>query len=90
MKKVMVVDGDCGVVFVEVFGDIFMESKDYGSKENVINEFLDIGRTSYYDDKEYLNEFEDCMNKLKVIDGGKWFLGSDEYGMLCVGVEFID
>jgi hypothetical protein len=35
-----------------------------------------------------LNEINECINKLKnVNDNGKWFLGNDDEGMLCVGVE---
>jgi len=89
MNKVMVIDNDYGVVFGK-FGnnDVFMESVVYGNKDDVINEFLDISEKCYYNDNEMMNEINININKLKdVNDNGKWFLGNDDEGMLCVGVE---
>jgi hypothetical protein len=89
MNKVMVIDNDYGVVFGK-FGnnDVFMESVVYGNKDDVINEFLDISKKCYYNDNEMMNEIDININKLKdVNDNGKWFLGNDDEGMLCVGVE---
>ncbi len=88
-KFIMVIDNDYGVDFGK-FGndDVFIESKNYDNKDNVINEFLDISKKCYYNDNEMLNEINECINKLKnVNDNGKWFLGNDDEGMLCVGVE---
>jgi hypothetical protein len=89
MNKVMVIDNDYGVVFGK-FGDndVFIESVVYGNKDDVINEFLDISKKCYYNDNEMMNEINININKLKdVNDNGKWFLGNDDEGMLCVGVE---
>jgi hypothetical protein len=89
MNKVMVIDNDYGVVFGK-FGnnDVFIESVVYGNKDDVINEFLDISEKCYYNDNEMMNEINININKLKDInDNGKWFLGNDDEGMLCVGVE---
>ena len=83
MKK-MVIESSGGVEFVS--GDYYVESIEYNGKEEVLNEFMVIMNNSFFGEKEYLNEINDCLKNLDNVDG-KWFIGYGDEGEVMVGVE---
>jgi hypothetical protein len=83
MKK-MVIESSGGVEFVS--GDYYVESIEYNSKKEVLNEFMVIMNNSFFGEKEYLNEIKGCLKNLNKVSG-KWFIGYGDEGEVMVGVE---